>query len=676
MRLLSVATIPLLILSPLNAWADLLAYYPFDEGFLDVSGNGNDLAAASGTPSITAAAGEFVVGGGALDIDSTTGSQEYLNFAVPISFGAGDPWSVVFWARHRPGNDGRTGMIVGDLTNTDFIWIPRDGAVDGIRFRNSSGQNADYNTPPAGVEPAGAYHHFAVVADGTGRVEIYYDNTSLGTRSIATTFAITSVAQAFNQTTQSMNGQIDELHIFDEAITAAKVDELFSGSDDPDTTPPTISGGDFADDRGGGPVEAHSVVGYTLTFSEDMDSATVSPDDFENAGSAQIDIGSIAEITPGVFTIPVTPTGTGTLQLQIAAFAEMGDPAGNALDTTSAIADETVIVVAEGIQPPVIRKLRVYLIGGQSNADGRGAPSGLPTAPVNLQQPQRDVDYFYGSTLTTLRPLSQFGPEITLGRRLADSFAGQEDTRVAIVKYAVGGTSLTADWRAGGDATTSGDGPRYLTFQQVATNGLAALASAYPEAEIELGGMVWVQGERDARNLDHGEYAVNLARFIADVRSTYHADLPFVIVRLSSGQTNLPAEGLDGVRAAQAAVAEADPSAPLVDSDSFGLLSDALHFDTIGQQQIGDAAAMLLLDPLPFLSPPAIELPSGGELRISVANTFPGFRYTLQANPDLHLGGWSDLEVVEATGNTVQFTQQQTVNELRMFFRVRRSMRP
>ena len=125
----------------------------------------------------------------------------------------------------------------------------------------------------------------------------------------------------------------------------------------------------------------------------------------------------------------------------------------------------------------MIYNLCVYLIGGQSNADGRGDPAGLPTSPVNLQQPQLDVDYFQSSTLGTLQPLALFGPEITLGRRLADSIGSQEHTRIAIIKYAVGGTSLRTDWKVGGDATTTNDGPRYVTFQQQVTSGLAALAA-------------------------------------------------------------------------------------------------------------------------------------------------------------------------------------------------------
>ena len=221
------------LLSSMPAGAALVAYYSFDDEFTDGSGNNNHLSVAAGTPLITKVDGEHRFGGGALDVASTTLDQAYLNLATPLSFGAGDAWSVAFWARHRPGNDGRTGMIVGDLTSSNFIWIPRDGAVDGLRFRNSSAVNADYDTPPAGVEPAGEYHHFAVIADGLGSVELFYDNASLGTRSLATSFTITSVAQAFNQTTQSMNGQIDELYIFDEAISADAVNALYTGIPEP-----------------------------------------------------------------------------------------------------------------------------------------------------------------------------------------------------------------------------------------------------------------------------------------------------------------------------------------------------------------------------------------------------------------------------------------------------------
>jgi len=240
----------------------------------------------------------------------------------------------------------------------------------------------------------------------------------------------------------------------------------------------------------------------------------------------------------------------------------------------------------------------------------------------------------------------------------------------------VGGTSLKTDWRAGGDATTTGDGPRYVTFQQVVIDGMAALLAAYPEASIELEGMVWVQGERDARSLDHGEYAANLAAFIADVRGTYGAALPFVVVRLSSGQTNLPAAGLNGVRAAQTEVAGGDRYSQLVDSDGFGLLPDQLHFDALGQQQIGEASAGLLLDLLPFTTAPSLEMLGSGTLAITVNDAFANFRYTLQISTTLQATDWSDAESFPASGSSVAFTFTPLVGESCRFFRVRRSLVP
>jgi len=247
-----------------------------------------------------------------------------------------------------------------------------------------------------------------------------------------------------------------------------------------------------------------------------------------------------------------------------------------------------------------VTRLRIVLVGGQSNADGRAVISELPTNPVNLQLPQGDVDLFYkfeGGTaaLTTLRPglteTSQFGPDIMLGRRLADLYKAETGTRVAIIRYANGGTNLNTQWKGGGDATTAGDGSEYVIFQQTVTQGLAALAAAYPSATRELQSMVWLQGESDAVSGLSNLYQANLTAFIADVRSTYGASLPFVIARLSSKQTALTTSYLNEVRAAQDAVAAADPRTALFTTDSYGIKSDNLHFDGSAQQAIGSGFA-------------------------------------------------------------------------------------
>ena len=84
---------------------------------------------------------------------------------------------------------------------------------------------------------------------------------------------------------------------------------------------------------------------YTLTFSEDMNDSTVGAADFFNAGNAAITIGAITETSPGVFSVEVTPTSTGLLRLAVAAGAALQDAQGDALNTTHAIIDDTVVTV-------------------------------------------------------------------------------------------------------------------------------------------------------------------------------------------------------------------------------------------------------------------------------------------------------------------------------------------
>jgi hypothetical protein len=122
--------------------------------------------------------------------------------------------------------------------------------------------------------------------------------------------------------------------------------------DTADTTPPTLAGNAIVDDKSGGPITVNTLVTYTVTFSEDMDASTVAAADFGNAGTAAVTIGAVTETTPGVFTVPVTPTSAGTLQLMVNAGAVLKDVAGNALATTSAIADNTTLTV-DGT-PPVL----------------------------------------------------------------------------------------------------------------------------------------------------------------------------------------------------------------------------------------------------------------------------------------------------------------------------------
>ena len=278
---------------------------------------------------------------------------------------------------------------------------------------------------------------------------------------------------------------------------------------------------------------------------------------------------------------------------------------------------------AQSSPPPsgnaVPKLLRVILLGGQSNADGRAPGSGLPISPVNLQAPQTNVLFYQYTnggarnadgtlgTLTTLRPGATqmppggFGPEVALGYNLSRVIAQQPGAQLVIIKYAKGGSSLAVDWKAGGDGTTNGDGAYYRIFQRVVKDGLAKLQSTFPDNTIQVVAMAWVQGESD---IDGGSatadaYATNLVRFISDVRQTFTATLPFFFSRISAHQrvysapTSTHYANYLVLRSQQEQVAATVMNAYMIDTDGsdFAMKPDFLHFGAGGEQAMGAAFA-------------------------------------------------------------------------------------
>ncbi len=254
-------------------------------------------------------------------------------------------------------------------------------------------------------------------------------------------------------------------------------------------------------------------------------------------------------------------------------------------------------------EPPTPDKVIVYLAGGQSNADGYGVTSQLS---AELQAPHLDIDFYHAnagtySTLSAnqwilLQPGSGsklgnadgFGPELSFGIDIHNAL-GSENARIAIIKHTLGGTNLHTNWFPGGDNTTTGDGPVYQAFQTTVTNALASLATLYPNATIQLEGMIWHQGESDSNSA--GNYQTNLTNFIADVRATYGSDLKFGIVQLSNNQTAINSVSLAALKLAQANVASAGSLNYLVTSDDLTTGPTGIHFGTTGVLAIGSRLA-------------------------------------------------------------------------------------
>ena len=220
----------------------------------------------------------------------------------------------------------------------------------------------------------------------------------------------------------------------------------------------------------------------------------------------------------------------------------------------------------------------VYLLGGQSNMDGRADIDNLPS---ELQQVRDDIPVYFDGDWCSLRPgLSylqpdeSFGPEVTYGRDVAEFHGG---SNVVLVKYARGATSLAVDWRP----TTGND---YITFVEAVNAALTNLSVRGYTPVIT--GMIWMQGEEDTVVFDTANaYEQNLIEFIQAIRNEFDvADMPFVIGQLSNS-SSLPYGEI--VREAQLAVSQSMSDTQLVITNDLPLKTDNVHYDADGQVELG-----------------------------------------------------------------------------------------
>lgn len=257
------------------------------------------------------------------------------------------------------------------------------------------------------------------------------------------------------------------------------------------------------------------------------------------------------------------------------------------------------------------KSIDVILMGGQSNATGQGY---LKNIPADFKA-DKSVLFYYSKWLkgqgeaAKWIPLSnasgskdKFGAELSLGteyKRL------NPDRPLAIIKHALSGSNLYAQWNPGADNTDhKQQGEEYKKFVETVDDALKQLQELGYKPEIKA--MTWQQGEADARDIAGMErsraYGKNLQHFIHRVREQFHApDMLFVygyVIPVDQPRFT----GRKEVRQAQFDVSQfsghalATKGAILVQSDDLPLRcvepgvnmpGDKVHFNTKAQIELG-----------------------------------------------------------------------------------------
>lgn len=244
----------------------------------------------------------------------------------------------------------------------------------------------------------------------------------------------------------------------------------------------------------------------------------------------------------------------------------------------------------------------VFLLAGQSNADGRGDVATLrdpsyaevfpavrhayqvacysedaPDQKCNAEVAWRD-----------LQPKSAvFGPAESIGRALS-AVITDADNSVHIIESATGGTDLYDDWDP--TATTTGR-LHYLKMLRFWGEQKATL----PAGDFKFGGTFWIQGERDAQDILGGpNYEANLLEFVAAIEADLGTGAPFVAATLSKNAVAWTYKA--DVNAGFNAVASAGVRMLPVYTDTVELKSDATHYTSDGLVDLGTRMANRALE--------------------------------------------------------------------------------
>ena len=226
------------------------------------------------------------------------------------------------------------------------------------------------------------------------------------------------------------------------------------------------------------------------------------------------------------------------------------------------------------------KPLKVFVLAGQSNMAGRLAK--LSELPDDLKGEQKEAFFFNGQRWIPLTPGKTesrgFGPEIPFAHRMTEKLGEP----VGIIKFARGGSNLAEQW--------SPTNPESFYVRL-----LGMVEAAQKSRKIKVVGMLWMQGERDAKLRKMAEaYAENLAKFILAARNDYkNPELFFVAGRVNPPKRKFPF--VDAVRKAQEECKA--PHYALINCDTLKKGPDNVHYATQGYIDMGTkfADAMLKL---------------------------------------------------------------------------------
>jgi hypothetical protein len=234
-------------------------------------------------------------------------------------------------------------------------------------------------------------------------------------------------------------------------------------------------------------------------------------------------------------------------------------------------------------EPGADPNFHLYLLVGQSNMAGRGAPDAASKSihprvmmldKQNQWVPATDPLHFDKPAVVGV------GPGFTFGQILAEK--APKKVRIGLIPCAVGGSSIEA-WQQGGY-----DQP---TKTHPYDEALARARAAQQSGVIK--GIIWHQGESDSSPDKAAAYLPKLISLIAAFRRELgQAQLPFV-----AGELGYYQPAYQAINRQLAQLPGQVPHTAVVSAEGLNHKGDITHFDTPSARELGRryAAAMIRL---------------------------------------------------------------------------------
>lgn len=263
----------------------------------------------------------------------------------------------------------------------------------------------------------------------------------------------------------------------------------------------------------------------------------------------------------------------------------------------------------------------VYLLSGQSNMAGAGEASELSAM---WQQPIEGAYIFQKDGFKTLTAgdKGRFGPEIGFAHYLRNNQPGRPE--IYLIKFALSGQPLDAGWNGGaadGSSWVSAEpGPNRKTFypgtsaedpnvglhyQALMKHVQAALEAIKADGKSPvLRGIVWMQGEQDAKNETSADrYDKSLERLKNRIEEDLKSKpVPFVFGQVlphEPAMARFTHRDLIRKRMAQADHRSGNERAIdnvwMVSTDGMELNKDTVHYSTKGLLELGQAFGLEML---------------------------------------------------------------------------------